>query len=99
MKIIISGRVKGYKWEEISLDFDSKVTINRGRFNSFEDLVFLKDIEKEINELLCISQLGGIIIITPGLSISRVSMNNVEDFARIRTIVKRDDIINKILKL
>lgn len=78
-----------------SFEFDSKVPVNTGNLKSFDELVTLKDIEYEIRECLGITDYWTRIM--PDMTRTTVSVNN-ENFIRIKTIVRRDTIIENILK-
>lgn len=86
------------KWESVEMDFESKVPINTGTLRSLSELVTLKDIEREIREYLGLvidnNRWDRIICTT---SKAEVFVYDVNDFLRIKTIVKRDNIIKNIL--
>lgn len=94
MEILIRGIYKN-KFDSITLTYDSKVPVNKGKFHSFGELVTLKDIEKEVKEYLNISHWRTMVM--PGVSQTRVDASD-EDYIRIKTIVKRDNIIENILR-
>lgn len=81
-------------WESITLNFESKVPVNTGKLKSLSELVTLKDIEKEVREYLNLTHWRTMVM--PGMSKTTVNASE-EDFHRIRTIVKRDNIIENIL--
>ena len=82
-------------WESFTLTFDSKVPVNKGKLKSLSELVTLKDIEKEVREYLNVTHWRTLVM--PGVSQTRVNASE-EDFIRIKTIVRRDNIIENILK-
>lgn len=94
MEIIIINTSHS-RWEKIKLNFDSKITVNTGTFHSLVELVTLKDIEKEVREFLGISDWRTRVISTT--SKSEVFISDEEEYIRIKTIVKRDNIIENIL--
>ena len=91
MKLIIINR-----FERISLHFDSKVKINSGTLRSLSDLVTLKDIEKEVREYLGVENWRTRVM--PGYESTTIHVGDDGEFNRIRTIVRRDNIIEKLLK-
>lgn len=82
-------------WESFTLNFDSKVPVNKGKLKSLSELVILKDIEKEVRDYLNLTHWRTLVM--PGVSQTRVNASE-EDFIRIKTIVRRDNIIENILK-
>ena len=81
-------------WESITLTFESKVPVNTGKLKSLKELVTLKDIEKEVREYLNVTHWRTMVM--PGMSKTTVNASE-EDFIRIKTIIKRDNIIENIL--
>jgi sulfite reductase beta subunit-like hemoprotein len=82
-------------WESFTLNFDSKVPVNKGKLKSLGELVTLKDIEKEVRDYLNLTHWRTLVM--PGVSQTRVNASE-EDFIRIKTIVRRDNIIENILR-
>jgi hypothetical protein len=93
MEIIINHR--GEKWDKIKLNFDSKVPVNTGTFHSLGELVTLKDIEKEVRNYLNITDRNTSVM--PSVHQTEVYIYNDAEYLRIKTIVKRDNIIENIL--
>lgn len=93
MEIIIRGRYEN-RFDSFTLTFDSKVPVNKGTLKSLGELVTLKDIEKEVRDYLNISHWRTMVM--PGMSQTRVDASD-EDYIRIKTIIKRDNIIENIL--
>jgi len=89
MEIIIR-----YRFDSFVLTFDSKVPVNKGTLYSLGELVTLKDIEKEVREYLGVSHWRTLVM--PGMTTTTVNADE-EDFIRIKTIIKRDNIIENIL--
>ena len=91
MKLIIIN-----SGNRISIDFDSKVKINSGTLHSLKELVTLKDIEKEVREYLGVENWRTRVM--PGYESTTIHVGDDGEFNRIRTIVRRDNIIEKLLK-
>lgn len=94
MKLIIKNSFHS-KWDILTLDFDSKVPVNTGTFYSFDGLVTLKDIEKEVSDYLGINNWRS--RVAPGIEKTFVYITDDAEYIRIKTIVKRDNIIENIL--
>lgn len=95
MKIVITSMYHT-RWERIELEFESKVPVNLGTFYSFDGLVTLKDIENEVLEHFGLTK--NKVSINPGFTRTTVSLFDEKDYERIKTIMKRDNIIENILK-
>jgi hypothetical protein len=93
MKIIIRNRDNHS--DSFVFKFDSKVTVNTGKFRSLDELVTLKDIEKEVRDYLNIPPYY--IMIIPGILQTIVTASD-DVFNRIKTIIVRNSIIENILK-
>lgn len=97
MEIIIINafQSKWEKWEKIKIDFDSKVPVNTGTLRSLAELVTLKNIEKEVREYLGVDHWRTRVI--SSMTKTEVFITDEGEYLRIKTIVKRDNIIENIL--
>ncbi len=96
MKIVIkSYNNTGDFKSPIILNFELQIPINNSTFYSLDGLMILKDISKEIIGYLGIDPHTQI---NPGIEITTVYVHDYE-YNKIKTIVKRDNIIENILKI
>ncbi len=93
MEIIVNSRKKR---EPISLIFDSEVYLPNELLRSFDELIVLKKITQEVLEYLGLNteKISGL---NPGFKITKVLVDD-DEYVRIKTIVKRDNIIENILR-
>jgi hypothetical protein len=84
--------------EKLEFEFDSKVPMNSGVFYSLSELIILKDFENEIRENFGINKYSRSYIM-PGMHTTTITCREEDEYERIRTFVKRDTIIENILKL
>ena len=86
---------RGKMREKLEFEFDSKVPMNSGVFYSLSELIILKD---EIRENFGINKYSRSYIM-PGMHTTTITCREEDEYERIRTFVKRDTIIENILKL
>lgn len=90
MKIIVQHR-----YDKIELILNHEIETPK-QINSFGELLFLKEIVHKI-EIKLLGTLEGRYIVHPGIESSRVELFNIFDFNKIKTSIRRNNIINNIL--